>query len=309
MKTSVFPRMVALLILSTATPLLAQRSVSIPRPSDASNRSDDPSRSAGASLGSAFDPTDRFEVPATPKAQGFLLETPPVYAMQDARTLKPRAATPRDLDSVVDLGVLRNPSHYRKIVASRKAPKPYEIVENSLQEGLERISAVYREAAKADRSTSCATVSLSVGQRIQLDPSDALEIVESEVSANPACACEIVKASIAATDADVAMVVSIVQASINAAPEHMRIISQCAIAALPESISQVQALLAAIDPNSGDTAVYSSKSAKSAQSAKSSKAPATFVAAIADPLDRLNMPVMTPIITTRPVTEVDPATN
>jgi hypothetical protein len=302
MKTSVFPRMVALLLLGTVTPLLAQRSVSIPRPSDNSNRSDDLSRSAGAGLGPAFEPTGRFEVPATPKAQGFLLDSPPVYAMQDARTLEPRVAAPRNLDAVVDLGVLRNPSHYRRIVASGKAPKPYEIVENSLQKVLERISAVYREAAKPEQSTRCSTVALSVGQRIQLDPSDALGIVQSEVSANPACACEIVKTSIAATDADVPMVVSIVQTAINAAPEHMRIISQCAIAAMPESISQIQALLAGIDPNSGDAGVHSSKSAKSA------KAPANFVAAIADPLDRINMPVMAPIIKTRPVTDVDPST-
>ncbi len=229
--------------------------------------------------------------------------------MQDASTLKPRATSSRNLDSVVDLGVLRNPSHYRKIAASGKAPKRYEIVENSLQKGLEGISAIYREAGKADKSTRCSTVSLSVGQRIQLDPSSALEIVDSEVSANPACACEIVKASIAATDADVAMVVLIVQTSINAAPEHMRIISQCAIAAMPESISQVQALLAGIDPNSGDAAVYSSKSAKGAKSAKSAKAPAVLVAAIADPLDRIHMPIMTPIIRTRLVTEVDPSSN
>jgi hypothetical protein len=251
----------------------------------------------------AFEQADRFEVPATPKVRGYLLDTPPVYAVQDVSTLKPRAVAPRNLDAVVDLGVLRNPSHYRKIVANGKASKRYEIVENSLQKGLEGLSAVYRESGKTDNSSRCSTVSLSVSQHIQLDPSSALETVASEVSANPACACEIVKAAIAATDADVEMVVSIVRTSINAAPEHMRIISQCAIAALPESIGRVQALLAGIDPNSGDAAVYSAKSAKSA------KAPANFVAAAADPLNRLNLPVMTPIITTRRVTEVDPATN
>lgn len=306
MKTSVFPRMAILLVLSTATPLLAQKSVSIPRLFDDGSRLDDFARSTDTQFEYFPGQTDRFEVPAIPKVQGFLPESPPTYARQDASTLKPRAASSRNLNSVVDLDVLRNPSHYRKIVTASKAPNHYEIVENSLRKGLEGIFAVYREAAKADNSTSCSTVSLSVSQRIQLDPSSALETVASELSANPACACEIVKASIAATDADIAMVVSIVRTSINVAPEHIRIISQCAIAAMPESIGGVQALLAGIDPNSGDPAVYSSKSAKSA---KSAKAPATLVAAIADPLDRIHMPIMTPIIRTRPVTEVDPSTN
>jgi hypothetical protein len=298
--------MVVILVLGTATPLLAQRSFSIPRPFDKSHRHDELSRSSGASFGATLDPTEKFEVPATPKAQGFLLDAPPVYAIQDAQTLKPRASVSRNLDAIVDLAVLRNPSHYRKIVASGKSSKRYEIVENSLQKGLERIAAVYREAGKADESTRCSTVSLSVGQRLQLDPASALEIVEAELKANPACACEIIKTSIAATDADVPMVVSIVRTSINAAPEHMRIISQCAIATMPESINQVQALLAGIDPNGGDAAVYRSKSGKSA---KSAKAPADFVAAIADPLDRIHIPIMTPIITVLPVTEVDPSKN
>jgi hypothetical protein len=297
--------MVALLVLGAVTPLLAQTSVGTLPSFDISHRSDDLAGSADYRFSPASALTSSFEVPTVEKAQGDLPDAMPVYAAQDSLTLKPRPSASRNVESVVDLGVLRNPSPYRKLVVSAKTPKPYEIVENSLQKGLERISAVYRETGRTEKSTNCASVALSVEQRIKLDPSKALEVIESEVSANPACACEIVKASIAATDADVSMVVSIVQTSIAAAPEHMRIISQCAIAAMPESINQVQALLAKIDPNSGDAAVYSSKSAKSA---KSSKAPATIVAAAADPLDRLYLPIMTPIITTRPVTDVDPST-
>lgn len=305
MKTPVFPHMVALLVLGAVTPLLAQNPVGTLRSLDISDRSDDLAGSADPRFSPASALTGRFEVPTTEKAPADLPEAQPVYAAQDALTLKPRPSASRNVEAVVDLGVLRNPSPYRKLAVSAKAPKPYEIAEDSLQKGLENISAVYREAGRTEKSSNCSSVSLSVEQRIKLDPSKALEIVESEVSANPACACEVVKASITATEADVSMVVSIVQTSINAAPEHMRIISQCAIAAMPESINRVQALLAKIDPNSGDAAVYSSKSSKSA---KSAKAPATFVAAAADPLDRLYMPVMTPIITTRPVTDVDPST-
>jgi hypothetical protein len=146
MKTSVSPHMVALLIIGTALPLLAQRSVSIPRPHENSHRSDDLSRSSGAN----FELTDRFEVSATPKAQGFLPDSPPAYAMQDPRTLNRRTTPSLTLDSVVDLGVLRNPSHYRKIITGAKRPQPYEVVENSLQKGLERVSALYREAVKVE---------------------------------------------------------------------------------------------------------------------------------------------------------------
>jgi hypothetical protein len=306
MKTPVFPHMVALLVIGAVTPLLAQNPVGTLRSFDSSHRSDDLAGSADSSFSPTSALTGRFDVPTIEKAQGELPDAQPVYAAQDALTLKALPSATRNVEAVVDLGVLRNPSPYRKLVVSAKAPKPYEIVENSLQKGLERISAVYRESGRTEKSTNCSSVSLSVEQRIKLDPSKALEVVESEVSANPACACEIVKASIAATDADVSMVVSIVQTSINAAPENMRIISQCAIAAMPESIAQVQALLAKIDPNSGDAAVYSAKSAKSA---KSPKAPINYVAAAAgDPLDRLYVPIMTPIIRTRPVTDVDPST-
>lgn len=308
MKTPVFPHMVALLVIGAVTPLFAQNSVSTLRSLENSHRSDDFSGPEDLIFSAPSALSGRFDVPTIEKVQGELPKANPVYVAQDALTLKPRPSTSRNVESVVDLNVLRSPSPYRKLRVSNKAPKPYEIEENSLQKGLQRISAIYREIGKPEKSANCQTVSLSVEQRIKLDVSKALEVVESEVRANPACACEIVKASIAATEADVSMVVSIVQTSITGAPEHMRIISQCAIAAMPESINHVQALLAKIDPNSGDAAVYSSKSSKNAKSAKSAKVPATFAAAAANPLDRLYMPVMTPIITTRPVTDVDPAT-
>jgi hypothetical protein len=78
----------------------------------------------------------------------------------------------------------------------------------------------------------------------------------------------------------------------------MRIASQCAIATMPESVAAVQALLARLDPNSGNAEVYSSKSAKSAKSAK--------VAVVAEPapnpLDRLYFPPIYPL----PVSKVNP---
>lgn len=302
MKTTVFPRMAALLVLGTVTPLLAQNSVSTPRSFEIDSKADNLDGSADTSYISSSTLIGRFEVPVTEKAQGSLKTSKPVYASQDALTLNPRLSGSQNVESVVDLNVLRNPSPYRKIAVSTSGLKPYEVSTNSLQSGLARISAIYRETGKREKTSDCQTVSLSAEQRIKIDTSRVLEIVESEIGANPSCACEIVKSAITATDADVKMVVAIVETSINAAPESMRIISQCAIASRPESINAVQALLAKIDPNSGDSEVYSSKSSKSA---KSAKVAAVISTPPPDPLDRFYFPVIPPILT-NVVTEVNP---
>ena len=301
MKTPVFPHMVALLALSAVTPLLAQNSVGNFRSFEIGLKTDslDGGSDPGFLTSSVID--GGFELPAPGKAQGNLPDARPVFASQDSLTLNPRVSAPQDIESVVDLTVLRNPSPYRTLAVSTGSPQPYEISTNGLQKGLARISAVYRESGKSEKSSDSLAVSLSVEQRVKLDVAQVLEIVESEVAANPSLACEIVKAAISASDADVPLVVSIVQTAIDAAPDSMRIVSQCAIAAMPESITAVQALLAKLDPNSGDAAVYSSKSAKSPKSAK-------VAAAVAppNPLDRIFMPVVPPI-PVQPVTEVNPS--
>jgi hypothetical protein len=92
----------------------------------------------------------------------------------------------------------------------------------------------------------------------------------------------------------------------------MRMISQCAIATMPESVAEVQALLAKLDPNSGDSDVYSSKSAKDStdsKDAKDSKVAAIVAPPIPNPLDL--PPTYPPIIplppiVTPPVTNVNP---
>jgi hypothetical protein len=306
MKTPVFPHMVALLVLSTITPLIAQNSVGTLRSFDVAQKVDDLVGESDSGFTSYQESSTRYEVPAIEKAQGSLLDSKPVYASQDALTLDSFASSKQKVESVVDLNVLRKPSPYQKVAVSNGSLRPYQIEENSLQKGLQKISAVYREAGKREKSPNCQSVSLSAGQRIKLDVSKTLEIVEAEVGANPACACEIVKTAISASDADVSLVVSIVQTAITATPENMRIISQCAIASMPESVTAVQALLAKIDPNSGNAAVYSSKSAKSAKSPKSAKVAA--VSSSPNPLDRFYTPIFTPIITTKPVTDVNPST-
>lgn len=297
MKSPVFPHMVALLLLSTIAPLSAQNLASSSPSADISSRAGDfdgtnePRFREGAAM------TGSYEVPTTERAQGFLPDSGPVYASQDGLTLNPQASRQKNVESVVDLGILRNPSPYHKVATSTSG-ETYEISADTLQTGLALISAVYRESGKSEKSEGCLAVALSVEQRIKLDVARVLEVVESEVAANPNCACEIVKTAITASDADIALVADIVETSITAAPDCMRIASQCAIATMPESVAAVQALLAKLDPNSGNAEADSSKSAKSAKSAK--------VASIAkpapDPLDRPYFPPIYPL----PVSKVDP---
>ena len=114
----------------------------------------------------------------------------------------------------------------------------------------------------AAESPDCAKISLSVRASVESNLSDLLEIVAKEVSAAPDCACEIVKASIEGSGANADVVASIVESAATASPENMRLIAQCAIATVPDSLAQVQAVLAKLDPNAGESG-YSSKSSKS----------------------------------------------
>lgn len=304
MNLPVFPHMVAILVLGMVTPMIAQNSVRTPRLFSAAQKNDSLTDDSDPESSVFSESADRLEVPPTKKAQGNLLDSKPVYSLQSAATLDPKASKREAMDSVVDLNLLRNPSPFRRIANKAASLQRYEIEENSLQRGLAKISAVYRESGKREKSANCQSISLSAEQRIKLDASRVLEIVEAEVGANPTCACEVVKAAISASDANTALVAAIVQTAITSAPEQMRMISQCAIASMPESVTAVQALLAKIDPNAGEAASYSSKSSKSPSDAKVATA---SMFSTPNPLDRLSMPVNVPIITSNPVTNVNPA--
>ncbi len=214
-------------------------------------------------------------LPMSGKVQGVPDEEAAEIPAQDAVTLEPRSQRNRQVGAVVDLGVLQKPSAYSNI-----STRTSEIPADGVKNGLNLISAVYRVTGKA--GADCQSLALSVQQRVKLDDSKLLEIVETEVMANPSCACEIVKTAIQTSDADTALVLSIVETSITAAPEMMRIISQCAIAADPNSLAGVQAILAKYDINSGDGG--SAKSAKDSKDAKSAE-PKDDVAAMPNPLD------------------------
>ena len=305
MKTPVSPHMVALFFLGSLAPLTAQNLASAPRPLETSSivEISDEGRNSNFAEDSAL--LGNYEVPAVEKAQGQISDGKPVYAAQDALTLNTETSSPRNVESVVDLNVLRHPSPFRRIAVSSHGGASSEISTDNLQSNLALISAVYRESGKSEKGADCLKVALSVEQRIKLDPAKVLEVVEFEVGANPSCACEIVKMAINTSEADVQLVVSIVETAITVSPESMRMVSQCAIATMPESITAVQALLAKLDPNSGDE----SASSKDSKSAKSAKVAAIVSSPPPDPLDRPYLPPSPPPPHfPPPVTDVNPCT-
>jgi hypothetical protein len=161
--------------------------------------------------------------------------------------------------------------------------------------------------AQASAETDCLQLSHFVKTAVASEPSKVLQLVEEKVSENPACACEVVKAAIEGAVAEPETVSAIVETAITAAPDQMRLIAQCAIAAAPDALTNVQAVLAKLDPNSGE-------SGDSAKSAKGAKSPAGEVAAMPNPLDfpgkgpvRPLFPIFPPVIINPPrVTQVNP---
>jgi hypothetical protein len=130
-------------------------------------------------------------------------------------------------------------------------------------------------ALPAFAEVDCLKLSLSVKNSVAADQAKVLEIVTKEVTAASGCACEIVKAAIEGSGAKPQTVAAIVEAAANAAPDQIRMIAQCAVAVAPDALADVQAVLAKLDPNKGE----------SAESAKGAKAPASEVAAMPNPLD------------------------
>jgi len=132
-------------------------------------------------------------------------------------------------------------------------------------------------------NTDCIEVAATLKAAIVENPEQVLAFVEIQTAETPGCACEIVKTAIEATYADVELVANIVETAILAAPDQMRIIFQCAIAVAPDALPAVQAVLAKLDPNSGES--YSSKSAKYSGKSGKEVSPMQEEAAIANPLD------------------------
>jgi hypothetical protein len=108
-------------------------------------------------------------------------------------------------------------------------------------------------------TVDCLKISASVRDEISVNQSMVLQIVDRSIRLNPTCACEIVKAAILTSKADVKLVASIVEVAAVAAPDQLRIVAQCAVAVAPDSLEAVQAVLAKLDPGTGDGVVASEK--------------------------------------------------
>lgn len=229
-----------------------------------------------------------FQLPEIRKTQADPTESVQVYVSQDALTLGIRHGSARTVDSVVDLSLLQETSAYR--AAHRIKFHVSDEQASGITAGLSQLSAAYQKPSQNADSADCASVGMSVEQRVKMDSSNVLEIVESEVAANPNCACEIVKIAIKASGADESLVGDIVEVAITSAPESMRMISQCAIAAMPDALSEVQAVLAKLDPNSGDSSdnSKSGKSGKDGTDAKDAKEP--VASAPPEPPNPLDLP-------------------
>lgn len=113
--------------------------------------------------------------------------------------------------------------------------------------------------AEKPATVDCVKLSLSIKTEVADNQSLVLQIVDRAVRENPSCACEIVKASIAASNADHKLIASIVEVVATAAPEQMRLAAQCAVAMAPDALQDVQAVLAKLDPATGDGATVSAK--------------------------------------------------
>ncbi len=303
MEPTTLRRAVALLFLSSIAPLSAQNFGAAPRttdvrPLDVSDlEGRDAQRFNGVSLPGTYD------VPAT-KATARLKDNGEIFMTQDAATLGADRSVSANAEGVVDFSTLRDEASPFRKVAVAAGTSSSEAAAKSLPMGLALLSATYREPGK-NSEQDCPGLGLSIQQRVKQDPSKILEIVETELAANPSCACEVVKAALTAAGADADLTAQVVEVAATINPESLRLISQCAIAAVPDSLAAVQAVLARLDPGSGESGT-SSKSAKSAKSGKEIIPPPPPRVIIGDPLDRPRYPIVPPPpFNPPPVTDVD----
>lgn len=108
-------------------------------------------------------------------------------------------------------------------------------------------------------AVDCSKMLSSFKTEVSSNQSFVLQLVERAVRENPSCACEIVKVAIQATNAESKLIASIVEVVGTSAPEQLRIAAQCAVAVAPDSLEAVQAVLAKLDPGTGNAKQGSEK--------------------------------------------------
>lgn len=216
-----------------------------------------------------------------------------VYVVQNADTLNSNqgVAAPRD-PRTLEARLQHNASPFLRVPVSTANASNPAWDKNASQDvnfALNLLSAMYRpEAAPVEKDGEAALV-LSVRTRVRKDPSKVLEIVATEVRANSDHVCEIVKAAIQGADADPAKCAEIVRTAAETDPESMRIAAQCAIALQPEALTDVQAVLAELDP-AGTSRGRSSKDSKDSKDAKDAKDAKAEIAPAAPPPNPLDLP-------------------
>jgi hypothetical protein len=132
-------------------------------------------------------------------------------------------------------------------------------MKSTLTFALLALSAAGFAYAEKTPAIDCLKLQTAIKTEVSANQSLVLQIVERAVRENPTCACEIVKASIQATDADAKLIASIVEVVGVAVPEQLRLAAQCAVAVAPDALLDVQAVLAKLDPATGDGATASEK--------------------------------------------------
>jgi len=139
------------------------------------------------------------------------------------------------------------------------------------------IAALFGASATAALAAEdCLKVAVSVKHEVAAKPGDVLQLVEKAVAANPTCACEVVKAAIEASSADAKTVAAIVETASSVAPEQMRLVAQCAVAVAPDALSEVQMVMARLDPGMGEVAMDDAKSPKAPVEVKPAWNPLNF---------------------------------
>lgn len=149
-------------------------------------------------------------------------------------------------------------------------------------------------ATEAAPAPDCRQNTLSLLESLPSEKEAIEGWVTNAVTRFPNCSCEIVKAVIEKTKAEPKLVATIVEAAIVAAPEHMRLTAQCAIAVAPDALVDVQAVLASLEGNAGESG-KSSKSGKEVVSSKDSKGGTPEPAADPKNYDNLMNPAYLPI--------------
>ncbi|MFD0896102.1 hypothetical protein KBB96_01315 [Luteolibacter ambystomatis] len=275
MKRPVLSGAVALTFACTS-PLLAQDLSGASRQFESGSAPTDPIAAKGFSSGSPIQPLVGVSPESFSKDQ-------PWYLVQDPISLGfsevPVVTRPWSLESQLR----KNAAPFLKSVEASRSQGMLAMAANrapakELNFALSLLAAMYRSDATPAKGESLSDVeyALNIRHRIHEDPSKLLEIVAAEVTANPDRVCEIVKAAIKATENDKESIANIVETAATTKPDAMRLAAQCAVAAVPESLADVQAVLAKLDPATGDKHRSSkdSKDSKDAKDAKEEVAPA-----------------------------------